>query len=68
VFKYIEERIKAANDNAISRAQRVQTFAILGEDFTVENGILTPTLKLKRKEALKRYKDIIESFYTEAKL
>lgn len=68
VYKYIEEGFKRANDKAISRAQRVQTFAILGEDFTVENGLLTPTLKLKRKEVLGRYPDIIEGFYKEAKL
>ena len=46
----------------------MQTFAILGEDFTVENGLLTPTLKLKRKEVLKKYESIIEAFYREAKL
>ena len=68
IFKYVEEGIKKANEKAISRAQRVQTFAILGEDFTVENGLLTPTLKLKRKEVLARYTDIIEGFYRESKL
>lgn len=68
VFKYVEEGVKRANDKAISRAQKVQTFAILSEDFLVENGMLTPTLKLKRKEVLQKYKDIIEAFYRDAKL
>lgn len=68
IYKYIEEEFKKANDKAISRAQRVQTFALLGEDFTVDNGLLTPTLKLKRKEVLARYSDIVEGFYTESKL
>lgn len=46
----------------------MQTFAILGEDFSVDNGLLTPTLKLKRKEVLKKYASIIEGFYRDAKL
>lgn len=68
IFKMLEEGVKKANDKAISRAQKVQTFAILGEDFSVENGLLTPTLKLKRKEVLKKYADIIENFYRDSKL
>jgi long-chain acyl-CoA synthetase len=57
-----------ANTKAISRAQHVQNFYILNEDFSIENGTLTPTLKLKRKEAYKKYAGIIESLYTTAKL
>lgn len=68
IFKHVEGGVKKANDKAISRAQKVQTFAILGEDFSVENGLLTPTLKLKRKEVLKKYADIIENFYRDAKI
>ena len=33
------------------------------EDFTTENGMLTPTLKLKRRIVQERYKDAIESLY-----
>ena len=33
------------------------------EDFTTENGMLTPTLKLKRRVVLQRYNDAIESLY-----
>ena len=33
------------------------------EDFTTENGMLTPTLKLKRRVVQERYGDAIESLY-----
>ena len=68
IYKHIDEGIKKANEKAISRAQKVQAFAILGEDFLVENGLLTPTLKLKRKEVLKKYDSIIENFYRDPKI
>jgi long-chain acyl-CoA synthetase len=35
--------------------ERPTKFAILAEDFTTENGMLTPTLKLKRNKVLERY-------------
>ncbi len=40
----------------------------MSEDFSIENGMLTPTLKLKRKEALKKYAAEIESMYTKSSL
>jgi len=33
------------------------------EDFTVENGILTPSLKIKRREVVKRYGQQLEALY-----
>lgn len=55
VRKIIDEGLKKANLKAISRAQHVQDFMILPEDFSIQNGILTASLKLKRNEALKKY-------------
>lgn len=68
VKKIIAEGIKRANAKAISRAQHVQEFRIISEDFSVDNGMLTPTLKLKRKEVNKKYAADIESMYETAKL
>ncbi|MDP4219340.1 MAG: long-chain fatty acid--CoA ligase [Bacteroidota bacterium] len=45
--------------------ERVRRFALLPEAFTVENGLLTPTLKVKRKEVESRYEELIESLYRE---
>jgi long-chain acyl-CoA synthetase len=35
--------------------ERPTRFAVVAEDFTTENGMLTPTLKLKRNKVLERY-------------
>ena len=42
----------------------IKHFALVARDFSIEGGELTPTLKLKRKEILKKYADIVEELYT----
>jgi long-chain acyl-CoA synthetase len=36
---------------------------VVGEDFTIESGMLTPTLKVKRKVVEERFRDQIEGIY-----
>ena len=43
--------------------EKVRRFALLGEEFTIEKGEITPTLKVRRDVILKRYKDVIDSLY-----
>jgi long-chain acyl-CoA synthetase len=43
--------------------ERPQKFTIADDDFTTENGMLTPTLKLKRRKVLERYGDELERLY-----
>ena len=31
--------------------------------FTVENGLMTPTMKVKRNKVIEKYKNILEKFY-----
>jgi long-chain acyl-CoA synthetase len=40
-------------------------FALLEEDFTTENDLLTPTLKIKRRNVAARYRTLIDSLYTQ---
>lgn len=47
--------------------ERVRRFGLLAEPFTVENGMMTPTLKVKRKEVETRYSELIDSLYKDLK-
>ena len=47
----------------ISKYERVRRFRVLSEPFTVDNGLMTPTLKVKRKAVAERYAALIEELY-----
>lgn len=45
--------------------EKVRHFAIIGEGFTIENGLMTPTLKIRRNAVLDRYAHKIATFYAD---
>jgi len=47
----------------LAHHEQVQDVRVLLEELTIENGLLTPTLKVKRKEVEKRFKDLIDDMY-----
>jgi len=62
----VYERVRKAVDSANARLASFETikkFALVPRDFTQENDELTPTLKVKRKVVIERYKNIIEKLY-----
>lgn len=66
----IRERVKQTIDAVNSKLAKFETlkkFEILPKDLTQEDDELTPTLKVKRKNIMKKYKDLIDSMYQEAK-
>ena len=46
--------------------ERVKKMALIAEDFTTQNDMLTPKLSLKRREVLARYRPKLEALYAEA--
>jgi long-chain acyl-CoA synthetase len=60
--KEIEIYIENLNKN-LSLVEKVKKFKIIKDEFTIENGMLTPTLKLKRKKILEKYKEDLEKLY-----
>ena len=63
----LEKAVGRANE-AVSRAESIRTFEVLPTDFTVANGLLTPSLKVRRAEAEKRFSAEIEALYTRTPL
>jgi len=49
--------------SGLASFERARKFHLLPEQFTVENGMMTPTLKIKRKVVEQRYAELIESLY-----
>jgi long-chain acyl-CoA synthetase len=58
----VKKEIDALNASLAS-FETIKHFGVLGEDFTEANGQLTPSLKVKRKEAVSRHRAAIEGLY-----
>lgn len=58
----IAARIDAVNAT-LARFETIKRFVVIDEPLSVENGLLTPTLKLKRKKVYERYADRLEALY-----
>ena len=48
--------------------EQVRKIALLPRDLTIEDGELSPTLKVKRRVVEKRYADLVEHAYAEREL
>lgn len=64
IYHFIKERLDAFNKH-LAKYETIKKFAILDQDFSIESGELTPTLKVKRKFTSEKYKYILDQFYQE---
>ena len=62
VVSLVEKAVNDAN-RGLASYETIKNFTILSEDFTIENGLLTPTMKMKRKAIVARYQEALESLY-----
>jgi long-chain acyl-CoA synthetase len=62
----LRAEIQAAIDEtnkAVSKAEAIKAFRILGDDWTVDSGHLTPSLKVKRNVVLEDYAKDVDAIY-----
>ena len=59
----MQEIVDAVNRDR-SRYEQIKRFVILPRDFTVEDGEVTPTLKLKRNVVLEHFASQVDSIYS----
>lgn len=58
--------VNATNDEVnqkFAQVEQVKKLAILDHDLTIENGDLTPSLKVKRNVVHEKYADIYDGLY-----
>ncbi len=61
-----EDKIKEEIENInkkLSKVENIKKYFIINEKFSIENGMLTPTLKLKRYKIIQKYKNYLEKLY-----
>lgn len=64
VVDLINQEVQRYNQSLAS-FESVKKIRIVPGEFSISNGELTPTLKIKRKVVIERYKDLIEEMYSE---
>ncbi len=57
------ERFMASANAKLERWETVKKFAILPSEFSVDDGGVTPNMKIRRRVVAERFADIVESLY-----
>ncbi|HYH94818.1 long-chain fatty acid--CoA ligase [Hyalangium sp.] len=63
--QYLEQAIERDVNPKLSKFETIKRIAILPEDFSIDGGEMTPTLKVRRSAVEKKHAALIESLYAE---
>ncbi len=47
----------------LAQFERIKKFALLGREFTIDDGSMTPTLKLRRRQIVERFGELVMQLY-----
>ena len=62
IEEQIQKEIDKINKN-LSKIEKIKKFIIIKNQFTIENNMMTPTLKLKRYKIIKKYQTVLEKLF-----
>jgi long-chain acyl-CoA synthetase len=62
IISRIQQEVDALNEN-YAQYERIKKFKLLPKEFTIVDGEMTPTLKLKRKVVMAKYEKLVEEIY-----
>ena len=51
-------------NNKLTLVEKIKKIQLIDENFSIENGLLTPTMKVKRKKVIEKYKKELENLYS----
>ena len=62
IISKLQEEVDKLNSN-FSNPEQLKKFSLLNRDFSIDYGELTPTMKIRRKQILENWSEVIESMY-----
>ena len=62
VKKRYDKEVKKLNEG-LGEVEKVKKYQLIADEWTIANGILTPTLKVKRRKVMERYCDTIDKMF-----
>ena len=51
------------NNKCFSESEQIKNFVLLGQEWTIESGELTPSLKTRRSFIMEKYREQIDSLF-----
>ena len=61
-IKSAQQELEIENKN-LSKIEKIKKFIVIKDQFTIENGLVTPTLKLKRYKIIQKHKNHLKNLY-----
>ena len=67
--EFLREKEKINNiveniNKKLAQVEKIKKIQLIDENFSIENGLLTPTMKVKRKKVTEKYKTQLENLYS----
>ena len=65
---FLKEKEKINNviekvNKKLTLLEKIKKIQLIDENFSIENGLMTPTMKVKRKKVTEKYKSYLEKLY-----